>query len=823
MHYFCTMIYPSNFETKIGFDAVRREIDRYCVSALGAANVPRLSFSTRRDEVIRWLEETNEFLSIVQTGREFPLSYYFDLRVVLKEVSTPGTFLSAERLFDLQRLLVTVSQVVRFFAGEGATAYPRLCELTNGMQAFPELSAAIGHVLDKAGNVKDTASPRLQELRTAIARVANSINGTLRRIIAQGKQDGILDNDVQPSLRDGRLVLPVSAMNKRRLHGIVHDESATGKTVFIEPEAIVEANNRIRETEAEIAREIIRILTEVTDQIRPHLDELAGVLETLGKLDFIRAKALFARDVGAQMCHVDRKPVIEWYNAIHPALMLSLRSQGKEVVPLNISLNKQDRILVISGPNAGGKSVCLKTVGVVQYMMQCGLLPTLRDNSHMGIFHDLFIDIGDQQSIENDLSTYSSHLQNMKLFLSKGGRETLILIDEMGSGTEPQIGGAIAQSILEQLNERQVMGVVTTHYQNLKHFADETDGVVNGAMLYDRQRMQPLFQLSMGYPGSSFAIEIARKTGLPQQVIDKASEIVGSDYINMDKYLLDIVRDRRYWENKRQDIRVKEKRLDQMIADYDERLDNIRAEHRQIIHDAKVEAQEILQGSNAQIERTIKEIRREQAEKERTRELRRQLDEFKQRLNSQEDPDTPARLKELTPKDKAHRKPPKKKSAPKQADKDRPLRAGDNVVLKGTTTVGSLISIDEKYALVAFGNIKTRIEADKVERTMRKEKTPKPDSLSRSTTDEIRTRQLNFKPDIDVRGMRADEALQAITYFIDDAIQFSAQRVRILHGTGTGALKVAIREYLHTVNGVKSFRDEHVQFGGAGITVVELE
>ena len=817
------MIYPSSFENKIGFDTVRRELERHCVSALGTANVPRLRFSTRRDEVVRWLEETNEFLSILQTGREFPLSYYFDLRVVLKEVATPGTFLSAERLFDLQRLLGTVTQVVRFFAADddGNTPYPRLRELTSGMQAFPELSSAIGHVLDKAGNIKDTASPRLHELRVSIARVTSSINGTIRRIIAQGKQDGILENDVQPSLRDGRLVLPVSAMNKRKLHGIVHDESATGKTVFIEPDAIVEANNRIRETEAEIAREIIRILTEVTDQIRPHLDELSGVLETLGQLDFIRAKALFAKDVGAQLCHVDRKPVVEWYTAIHPALMLSLRNQGKEVVPLNINLNKKDRILVISGPNAGGKSVCLKTVGVVQYMMQCGLLPTLRDNSHMGLFHDIFIDIGDQQSIENDLSTYSSHLQNMKLFLSKGGKETLILIDEMGSGTEPQIGGAIAQSILEQLNEHQVMGVVTTHYQNLKHFAEEADGVVNGAMLYDRQRMQPLFQLSIGYPGSSFAIEIARKTGLPQQVIEKASEIVGSDYINMDKYLLDIVRDRRYWENKRQDVRAKEKRLDQLIADYDERLDNIRAEHRQIIHDARTEAQEILQGSNAQIERTIKEIKAQQAEKERTKELRRQLDEFKQRLNAEE-PVEPDRLKELTPKQTPRRQQPKKKAKP-TLDKDRPLQAGDNVVIKGTTTVGTLISIDEKYALVAFGNIKTRIEANQVERTLRKEKLPKAESLGRATTDAIRSRQLNFKPDIDVRGMRADEALQAITYFIDDAIQFSAQRVRILHGTGTGALKVAIREYLHTVNGVKSYRDEHVQFGGAGITVVELE
>ena len=818
------MIYPSIFENKIGFDTIRRELERHCVSDLGAANVPLLHFSTRRDEVLMWLEQTDEFLSIVQAGKDFPLSFYFDLRAIIKEAATAGTFLTAQHLFDLQRMLSTASQVMRFFETSDSdnAAYPRLRELTSTMRAFPELSAAIGAVIDKVGNVKDTASPHLRELRETITRVTGSINGTLRHIIAQGRQEGILDADVQPSLRDGRLVLPVNAMNKRKLRGIVHDESATGKTVFIEPEAIVEANNRIRETEAEIAREIIRILTAVTDQIRPHIHELTGMMQTLGQLDFIRAKALFAHDVGAQMCHIDRKPVIEWYSAVHPALLLSLRSQGKSVVPLNIALNNQDRILVISGPNAGGKSVCLKTVGVVQYMMQCGLLPTLRDNSHMGLFHDIFIDIGDQQSIENDLSTYSSHLQNMKLFLAKGNKQSLILIDEMGSGTEPQIGGAIAQAILEQFNDRQIMGVVTTHYQNLKHFADDTDGVVNGAMLYDRQRMQPLFQLSMGYPGSSFAIEIARKTGLPQQVIDKASEIVGADYINMDKYLLDIVRDRRYWENKRQDVRAKEKRLQQMIDDYDERLDNIRAEHRQIINEARAAAQDILQGSNAQIERTIKEIRLQQAEKERTKELRRQLEQFKQRLNDG-DPETPERLRQLTPKERPHRKTPKKKTPKQSSLKERPLQAGDNVVIKGTTTVGTLISVDEKYALVAFGNIKTRLEADQVERTLRKEKLPKTESLSRSTTDEIRTRQLNFKPDIDVRGMRADEALQAITYFIDDAIQFNAQRVRILHGTGTGALKVAIRDYLGTVNGVKSYRDEHVQFGGAGITVVELE
>jgi len=817
------MIYPSNFESKIGFDTVRREIEQHCVSGLGSGFVPLMRFSVNREQVLQSLEQVNEFVSIIQSGRDFPLSHYYDLRGVLRQVSTAGTFLAAERLFDLRRMLSTVEQVVRFFdTGNGdAPLCPRLSQLVSGLQSLPEVARAIDDILDKGGNIKDSASPQLRELRASIGRLTSSINGTLRRIISEGRQDGVLEADTQPSVRDGRLVLPVPAMHKRKLRGIVHDESATGKTVFIEPEAIVETNNRIRETEAEIAREIIRILTAVTDLVRPHVSELEGVMQTLGMLDFTRAKALFALDVGAQMPHVDRKPVVEWYNAVHPTLLLSLREQGKQVVPLTITLNNKERILVISGPNAGGKSVCLKTVGIVQYMMQCGILPTLRDNSHMGFFSDIFIDIGDQQSIENDLSTYSSHLQNMKMFLTRGGKQSLILIDEMGSGTEPQMGGAIAQAILEQLNEHQVMGVVTTHYQNLKHLADETDGIVNGAMLYDRQHLKPLFQLSMGYPGSSFAIEIARQTGLPQSVIDKASEIVGSDYINMDKYLLDIVRDRRYWENKRHDVRGKEKRLDALIADCETRLEKIAGERRQIMDEARSQAQELLSHSNAQIERTIREIREMQAEKERTKQVRQQLDEFKQRL-AQQDEEIPDRLKQLAPK-RPHGKRPKPQRAKQQAvSAPLPLQAGDNVTIQGSDTVGSLISIDEKYALVAFGNIKTRIEADKVQRATRSAKRQKTETVSRTTSEEIRARQLQFKPEIDVRGMRADEALQAITYFLDDAIQFSAQRVRILHGTGTGALREAIRQYLRTVNGVTAYRDEHVQLGGAGITVVEL-
>ena len=819
-----TMIYPLNFEQKIGFLTVRQEIEKRCVSSLGLTYCEQMAFSTHFQSVELWLRQTDEFLSILQSSREFPLNFIADLRGPIKAVTTPGTFLSAENLHALQRTLTTASDILKFFSvkGEESSPYPTLRSLVSSMQTFPDIIASIDAVLDKNGNIKDNASPLLSELRRTIMTMTASINGMLRRIIAQGKQAGVLEGDVQASVRDGRLVIPVAPAHKRKVRGIVHDESASGKTVFIEPEEIVEANNRIRETEAEIARELIRILTSVTDGIRPHIDELLGTYAVMGQIDFIRAKALLAKEIGAQMPNLHEKPVIEWYHAAHPGLYLSLKEQGKEVVPLNLQLDKKQRILLISGPNAGGKSVCLKTVGINQYMMQCGVLPMMHDNSHMGIFKSIFIDIGDQQSIEDDLSTYSSHLQNMKLFLSRGGGEALVLIDEFGGGTEPQIGGAIAQSILEQLNIKKVYGVITTHYQNLKQFADETDGIVNGAMLYDRQNMHPLFQLSVGYPGSSFAIEIARKIGLPQEVISKASEIVGSDYVNMDKYLLDIVRDRKYWENKRHEIHVKEKKLDAVLEQYNAKLATIATEQKEIIRQAKSEARELLMKSNAEIERTIKEIREMQAEKEKTKEVRRKLDEFKQRLENEEI-EPSKKIEEMRPKHKV-RNHDKKSAAPAQKPKDdRPLQAGDNVVMKGATTVGTVISVDEKYAIVAFGFLKTRVETSKLERTMKKAEKTSTMSMSKQSNDEIRTRQLNFKPDIDVRGMRADEAIQAVTYFIDDALQFSVKRVRILHGTGTGILKTQIRQYLNTVAGVSSYRDEHVQLGGAGITIVDLD
>ena len=821
------MIYPGNFESKIGFLSVRKEINARCISTLGQHCCELMRFSTRLDEVRLWLNQTNEFLSILQSKREFPLNYFFDMRATIKAIGVPGSHLSAESLFNLQRSLSTVNEIGRFFerSEDGdTTPYPNLARLAKSMQSFPDIVTEIGRILDKNGNIKDNASPLLLELRRAIASATASINGLLRKVINAGREAGYLDKDTTPSVRDGRLVIPVSPMHKRKLRGIVHDESASGRTIFIEPEEVVETNNRIREAEAEVKREIVRILTEVTDVIRPHAEELLDTYRVLGLIDFIRAKAVFAQDVDGQLPHVEKDPHVELYHAVHPALLLALREQGKEVVPLNIELNKEQRILLISGPNAGGKSVCLKTVGVVQYMMQCGVLPTVYYNSHMGMFSSIFIDIGDQQSIEDDLSTYSSHLQNMKMFLSRGDKRSLVLIDEFGSGTEPQMGGAIAQAILEQLNKNGIMGVITTHYQNLKQFADEATGIVNGAMLYDRQQMKPLFQLSIGYPGSSFAIEIARKTGIPREVIDKASEIVGSDYINMDRYLLDILRDRKYWENKRYDIHQKEKKLNAIAEQYNERLEKLNNEYKAIIKEARNEALEIIAQSNTQVERTIKEIKEVHAEKEKTRLVRQQLEDFKQRLAREEEQGL-KEIKPMRPVGKPSMKEKSKKShIVRKDDRNRPLQPGDNVLLKGgASTVGTIISIDEKYAVVAFGSLKTRVEATRLERTLRKDTVREKPSITKATAEDIRSRQLNFKSEIDVRGMRADEAVQAVTYFIDDAIQFTYKTVRILHGTGTGALREAIRQYLNTVTGVKNYHDEHVQLGGAGITVVNLE
>ncbi len=645
-------------------------------------------------------------------------------------------------------------------------------------------------------------------------------------------------------MRDGRLVIPVAPALKRRIKGIIHDESATGKTVFIEPAEVVEANNRIRELEAEEKREVIRILREFTEQLRPNLKELLRGFEFLADIEFLLAKHQLTKAIVGLSPEIYSTPLIDWIDARHPLLEAKLHKQGSKIVPLCIMLNRKRHILIISGPNAGGKSVCLKTVGLLQYMLQCGLPIPLADGSRAGIFEQIFIDIGDEQSIDDDLSTYSSHLLNMKRMMASCTPNTLLLIDEFGGGTEPTIGGAIAEAVLKRFVSKQTFAVIATHYQNLKHFAEDTPGVVNGAMLYDRQKMAALFQLQIGNPGSSFAVEIARKIGIPEDVIADATELVGREYVNADKYLLDITRDKRYWEGKRQTIHSQEKQMVQTIEHYEKEIEELRGKRKEIIREAKAEADKIIAAANAQIENTIREIKEAQADKERTRSARQQLQTFREEVGqmSQEELDAyvEKKRKQIEERRKRHqeRQAAKKQktlsNSPIEGENKRvspmgdlegaALTVGSTVRIKGQTSIGTITAIEGKQASVTFGVMKTLVDLKRLEQA---KEAPKQEAsqtvvVSRQTQDSIRQKHLDFKQEIDVRGMRVDEALQAVTYFIDDALLVNASRVRILHGTGTGALRQIIRQYLNTVSGVVSFHDEHVQFGGAGITVVEF-
>ena len=835
------MIYPQNFENKIGFDTIRRMLKARCLSTLGEDRVDSMVFMDEYDEIDNRLNQVVEFVRIIQEEDNFPDQYFFDVRPSLNRIKIEGMYLEESELFDLRRSLETISGIVSFLKRDSDeddtnSPYPALRALAEDVIVFPQLLSRINGILDNFGKIKDNASAQLLKIRRELAATSGSISRSLNSILRAAQSEGVVDKDVTPTMRDGRLVIPVVPALKRKIKGIVHDESATGKTVFIEPAEVVEANNRIRELEGEERREIIRILTEFSNIVRPQIPAILDSYEFLAEIDFIRAKAQVAIFTKSTKPSFENRKVVDWIEAIHPILQQSLAKHDKKVVPLDITLDENQRILIISGPNAGGKSVCLKTVGLLQYMLQCGMLISLNERSHVGIFKSIFIDIGDEQSLEDDLSTYSSHLTNMKIMMKNCNHDSLILIDEFGGGTEPQIGGAIAEAVLKRFNEKKTFGVITTHYQNLKHFAEDNEGVVNGAMLYDRHHMQALFQLQIGNPGSSFAVEIARKIGLPEEVIADASEIVGSEYINADKYLQDIVRDKRYWETKRQNIRKREKQMEETIAKYESEIAELEKRRKEILKTAKEEAEKVLRESNAKIENTIRTIKEAQAEKEKTRIARKELIDFKSSL---EDIDSKAvdesiekKMQKLREKQQRKENNKKNKQA-KEAEqkvvkaKVKPIEVGSSVRIKGQTTVGKVLELGAKSAIVMFGMIKTNVKKENLEHASEPLKSEQPIAkstfVSSQTQDRIYEKKLNFKQDIDVRGMRGDEAINAVTYFIDDAILFGVRRVRILHGTGTGILRTLIREYLATVPGVANFQDEHVQFGGAGITVVDLE
>ncbi len=873
------MIYPENFERKIGFTEIRTLLKGRCMSSLGTEWVEKqLHFMTKIEDVRRALNEASEFKRFIEETDEEIECEFFDVREALLRVRPERTYMEELDLFNLKRSMSSVLSYAQFFTkttddDDAVSAdivdkdeeadkeltpsyiYPALGAMAADVAVFPQLIRRIDSILNKYGKVKDTASAELLSIRHQIEVTTRGISHSLRSIIIEAQTSGYIDRDVTPTLRDGRLVIPVAPALKRKIKGIVHDESATGKTVFIEPSVVVDANNKIRTLRAAERREVIRILQELTSEVRPNISALLNSLQFLAHVDYLRALTSFSDAYQAVVLPIENRPRIDWVQAKHPLLQQSLAKHGGKVVPLDVTLRPGQRILLISGPNAGGKSVCLKTVGLLQYMLQCGMPVPADEQSKPGIFTDIMMDIGDEQSLENDLSTYSSHLLNMKEMMLHAKSKSLLLIDEFGGGTEPQIGGALAQAILRRFIDNLNFGIITTHYQNLKHFAEQNRAVVNGAMLYDSAQMRPLFMLKIGNPGSSFAVEIARKMGIPKDVIDYATKLVGKDYVMSDRYVQDIVRNKVFWESKRRSIEQREQQLEATIAKYEREMTNFQQERKQVMAQAKADAKHLIEQSNARIEQTIRTIKEAQAEKEKTREVRSQLADFKEELEQNTDEQDRIARKIAKIQQRQQRKADGEGSARQRnaqsqeaaaaklrsvaqssggkmasgmgAAKPKALVAGSYVKIKGQSTIGRIESVSKQTAKVLFGMMYTQVALNRLEPS----EAPQPAAsqlgqaatfVSKETRDAMYEKKLHFKPEIDIRGMHVDEALTAVSYFIDDAIQLEQSRVRILHGTGTGALRELVRNYLRTVPGVRTYHDEHVQFGGAGITVVEL-
>ncbi|MCF8359747.1 MAG: Smr/MutS family protein [Prolixibacteraceae bacterium] len=830
------LVYPEYFEEKIGFDKIRNLLSAECLSPLGKERVEAMSFSNNFRHITGQASLVDEFLKIIREHDNFPSNHYFDLRTALNKIRVEGSYLEVQELFDLKRSLETIKGIVAFFKSVNADDFPGLKALAGNLGNFSVVSKQIDRIITKFGSVKDNASPELHEIRKQISSLQSGVSKRMSAILKTLQQEGVVDEETAVVLRDGRPVIPVASANKKKISGIVHDESASGKTAFVEPAAIVEMNNRIRELMNAEKREIIKILIHFSATLRPDIDELLYSFDFLGEVDFIRCKAVFANRFDCTLPDVRPEPCFDWQQARHPLLLQALQKEKRDIVPLSLRLDEPNRILLISGPNAGGKSVCLKTVGLLQYMLQCGLLVPVFEGSKMGVFSSLFLDIGDEQSIENDLSTYSSHLMKMKFFTTHCTATSLVLIDEFGTGTEPMLGGAIAEAVLEKLNQLETYGIITTHYTNLKHFGASQRGIVNGAMLYDSNGMRPLFKLQIGKPGSSFAFEIARSIGLSEEILKNATEKLGQEHIDYDKHLREIVRDKQYWETKRTRIRKVERDLDSLSETYLSELEETKKQRKALLADARKEAQRIIDDANKLIENAIKEIRESQAEKEKTKDIRKNLVKKKEQLE-QTNPELEAKIQRKIEKLKQkEQKRGNKKVYRENKDVTKPVSPkklfaeGDKVRIKDSGTVGEIVDFDNKKAVIALGHLLSTVSIDKIEpisnneakkKEKEKRQVPKADSLKR--TNELLNKKLQFKPDIDVRGQRAEEALGNIQAFIDDAIMVGASQLRILHGKGYGILKEVIRDYLKTEPAVKSFHDEHVQFGGAGITIVELE
>ena len=824
------MIYPANFELRVGFDRIREQIIAACSMQSSRERIASEGFSRSRREVEQRLELADQMRQVLMMESGADIGEQEDIAHIIDKVAVEGSYLTSEECATLWRSLRSASAIIGFILSRRAESYPALRRITERVEALPHLQSAIERVVDEKGEVRSSASPELADIRRQIRDHEGQVAKRLQQVLQRAKSAGIVEADAMISIRDGHAVIPVTAANKRKIAGFIHDESATGRTAYIEPVEVVELNNELRELEYAERREIVRILTELTATLRLDIDGLRRIEEYLTTIDVLRAKARWAIDNDAVRPIISTDGRLLLRKARHPFLQQTLRQQQREIVPLDMELDTERRILVISGPNAGGKSVCLKTTGILQYMVQCGFLVPVLENSEFPIFDSLMIDIGDQQSIENDLSTYSSHLMNMKAMLQEASERTLILIDEFGSGTEPTIGGAISEAILERLLERKAYGVITTHYANIKYFASRHDGVANGAMAFDVKNIRPLFSLEMGQPGSSFAVEIARKTGLPEEIIQRATEKAGEDHINLEKQLREIARDKRYWAEKRDRIRLTDRKVEQLEQTYTDRLQSIKDERREIIDKARREAAELIAEANRTIENTIRTIRETQAEKEITRTVRKELttfaDEVKFDQKAHED-----RLEQEMQRlaRRRERREQRAREREERIEAQRPpepapmkIEVGSKVRIEGQEIPGVVQMIKGKKAQVAFGQMIMMVDMSRLKGVSSAEfkRATRPETARTVVSVDIRERKLNFKDNIDVRGMRAVEALAAVEDLVDDALMVGVSSVTILHGKGTGALKEEIRRYLRTVPNVAKIADDHADRGGAGITIV---
>lgn len=802
------MLYPENIEQKIGFDTVRQLLSEACISPLGKAYVGKIRFSENFDLIDKLIRQTDEMKQILEQGEGFPSQNYIDTTPYLRKAEIEGMALTKEEFFDIKTSLTTIRQCLLFFEKQEEGLFPILSGYAETIKVEKQIIQSIDAIIDDRGLVRENASPELQQIRRRLLAAQSSVRRTLDSVLKSAKQSGWVGDEVSLTIRNGRMVIPLAAEHKRKIKGFIHDESSTGQTIFIEPADVLESNNEIRGLEYEEIREIHRILVQLTNVLRPYLPDLHKAYQFLGLMDFVRAKAKLALSMNAIRPEFKKTQVVKWNNARHPLLYLSFQKQQKKIVPLKVELTENKRILIISGPNAGGKSVALKTIGLIQYMFQCGLLIPVEENSTVGIFQNLFIDIGDEQSLENDLSTYSSHLTNMRQFLIRSNKKTLFLIDEFGTGTEPGLGGAIAEAILEELTESGAFGVINTHYTNLKILANRTPGLVNGAMRFDGQQLEPLYELEIGKPGSSFAFEISRKIGLPDKIIKRAKEKLGKQQVDFEKLLKELEIEKRVFSEKNIEAGIKERKLSQQLAEYTALKIQLENNQKKILNDAKQKAKDLIEETNQRIEKTIKEIKEKKAEKEKTKEVREDLKKFASKaLQIQKTEVAPVTDNEWE-------------------KEDGDIIPGAYVRIKNQTTVGQVLNIKGKEAEIRIGDLKSTVKINRLEKVSSKTfKEVSGEKKTRINTGglNLNEKHMQFSFNLDIRGKRGEEALTEVDRLINDAMMLGYEELRVVHGKGDGILRTLIRNHLRGYNQVAGFQDEHPDRGGAGVTIVKMK